>query len=236
MKLFSTGEVAKILNLPDRRIRSFVRAGFVAPGRGEKKSLRFTFQDVLFLKTAKGLLDSRVPPKRIVSMLSSLKRQLPNVKHLSSLKIYADGRRVVAWDGKARWQPDSGQFLFNFGARSVAQKVKLSPAPSKPDGKKLTAEHWFKLGTELESSSTNEAQQAYHMALALDPKRTDAHLNLGKLYHDAHDFPKAEAHYRAAAESDPEDPAPHFNLGVLMEDFKRPQDAARAYREALKLE
>jgi len=235
MKLFSTGEVAKILNLPDRRIRSFVRAGFVAPGRGEKKSLRFTFQDVLFLKTAKGLLDSRVPPKRIVRMLSSLKRQLPNVQHLSSLKIYADGRRVVAWDGKARWQPDSGQFLFNFDTRSVVQKVKLPVSAPKPNGKKLTAEHWFNLGVELEASSTTEAQRAYHMALTLDPKRADAHLNLGKLYHDAQDLTKAEAHYRAAVESDPEDPAPHFNLGVLMEDRKRPQDAMRAYREAVKL-
>ena len=236
MKLFSTGEVAKILNLPDRRIRSFVRAGFVAPARGEKKTLEFTFQDVLFLKTAKGLLDSRVPPKRIIRMLSSLKRQLPDDQHLSSLKIYADGRRVVAWDGKARWQPDSGQFLFNFDTRSVVQKIKLPPAPSKPNGKKLTAEHWFNLGVELEATSTQEAQRAYHMALALDPKRGDAHLNLGKLYHDAHDLTKAEGHYRAAAESDPEDPAPHFNLGVLMEDLKRPQDALRAYHEAVKLD
>jgi len=236
MKLFTTGEVAKILNLSDSRIRSFVRAGFVAPGRGEKKTLQFSFQDVLFLKTAKGLLDSRVPPKRIIRMLSSLKRQLPDDQHLSSLKIYADGRRVVAWDGRARWQPDSGQFLFNFGMRSVAQKVKLPPAPSKPNGKKLTAEHWFNLGVELEATSIKEAQRAYHMALALDPKRGDAHLNLGKLYHDAHDLAKAEAHYRAAAESDPEDAAPRFNLGVLMEDLKRPQDAIGAYREALELD
>ncbi len=52
MKLFSTGEVAKILNLPDRRIRSFVRAGFGAPARGHIKALRFTLQDVLFLQSA----------------------------------------------------------------------------------------------------------------------------------------------------------------------------------------
>jgi tetratricopeptide (TPR) repeat protein len=169
-------------------------------------------------------------------MLSSLKRQLPEAQHLSSLKIFADGRRVVAWDGKARWQPDSGQFLFNFDARGMAQKVSLPAHAPKPNGKKLTAEHWFNLGVELEASSTTEAQRAYHMALALDPKRGDAHLNLGKLYHDAHDLTKAEAHYRAAVETDPEDPAPRFNIGVLMEDLKRPQDAMLAYREALKLD
>jgi DNA-binding transcriptional MerR regulator len=106
MKLFSTSEVTKILNLPDSRIRTFVRAGFLAPARDETKSLQFTFQDLLFLKTAKSLLASRVPAKRIVRILSSLKRQLPDEQHLSSVKIYADGRRVVVWDGRARWQPD----------------------------------------------------------------------------------------------------------------------------------
>ena len=99
MKLFSTAEAAKILNLPDSRIRSFIRAGFLVPERNEKKDLRFTFQDLLFLKTAKNLLASRVSAKRILRMLSSLKRQLPDEQHLSSLKIYADGRRVVVWDG-----------------------------------------------------------------------------------------------------------------------------------------
>ena len=236
MKLFSTGEVAKILNLPGSRIRSFVRAGFLAPVRGEKKALQFTFQDLLFLKTAKGLLESRVPSKRIIRMLSSLKRQLPDDQHLSGLKIYADGRRVIAWDGKARWQPDSGQFLFNFDARSMIQKVKLPRLASKPMEDKLTPEHWFNLGVELEATSTQEAQRAYHMALEIDPKMTAAHLNLGKLYHDGAELQKAEAHYRAAFEGDPEDPAPRFNLGVLLEDLKRPQEALQAYREAIKLD
>ena len=236
MKLFTTGEVAKILNLPGSRIRSFVRAGFLAPARDEKKTFQFTFQDLLFLKTAKGLLDSRVPAKRIIRMLSSLKRQMPDDRHLSGVKIYADGRRVVVWDGKARWQPDSGQFLFNFDVHSVVQKVKLPRAASKPTEENLTADHWFNLGVELEATSTKEAQRAYHMELELDSKAVAAHLNLGKLYHDAGELQKAEAHYEAAAEIDPEDPAPRFNLGVLMEDCKRPQEAMSAYRAAIKLD
>ncbi|MGB7947809.1 MAG: tetratricopeptide repeat protein [Candidatus Binatia bacterium] len=236
MKRFSTGEVAKILNLPDSRIRSFVRAGFLKPLRGEKKTLQFTFQDLLFLKTAKGLLDSRVPAKRIVRMISSLKRQLPDDRHLSGLRIYADGRRVVAWDGKARWQPDSGQFLFNFDARSVVQEIKLPRERSRPVKEELTAEYWFNLAIELEATSTAEAQQAYHRALELEPEMSNAHLNLGKLYHDAKQLDKAEAHYRAAGASDAEDPAPRFNLGVLLEDLKRPGEAIGAYGEAIQLD
>jgi tetratricopeptide (TPR) repeat protein len=231
MKLFSTAEVAKILDLPDHRIRSFVRAGFLAPAGNKTKTPQFTFQDLLFLKTAKSLLASRVPVKSILRILSSLKRQLPDEQHLSSLKIYADGRRVVVWDGKARWQPDSGQFLFNFDARSVLRTMKL-PAP-KPAKANLTAQHWFNLGIEFEATSMEEAERAYLRALELDPKMSDAHLNLGKLYHDGGMLEKSEAHYRAAVEYAPRDATPYFNLGVLLEDLKRPREAARCYQDAL---
>jgi tetratricopeptide (TPR) repeat protein len=231
MKLFSTTEVAKILDLPDSRIRSFVRAGFLAPARNKTKTLQFTFQDLLFLKTAKSLLASRVPAKRILRILSSLKRQLPGEQHLSSIKIYADGRRVVVWDGKARWQPDSGQFLFNFDAHSVIRAVKL-PAPKRVAAD-LTADYWFNLGLELEGTSSEEAKRAYVRALELEPTMSDAHLNLGKLYHDAGMLKESEMHYRAAAEHAPREAAAYFNLGVLLEDMKRPNEAARCYEEAV---
>jgi tetratricopeptide (TPR) repeat protein len=230
MKLFTTAEVANILNLPDHRIRSFVRAGFLAPVK-KKTTLQFTFRDLLFLKTAKSLLASRVPAKRILRILSSLKRQLPDEQHLSSLKIYADGRRVVVWDGKAQWQPDSGQFLFNFDARSVMRTVNL-PAP-KTTKAILNARYWFNLGVEFEKTSTEEAQRAYVRALELDPNLSDAHLNLGKLYHDAGMLQQSELHYRAAMKCAPDDAAPYFNFGVLLEDLKQPREAARYYKEAI---
>jgi tetratricopeptide (TPR) repeat protein len=234
MKLFTTGEVAKILNLPGSRIRSFVRAGFLAPSQDSTKQLHFTFQDLLLLKTAKALLDSRVAPKKIMRMLSSLKRQLPGDQHLSRIRIYADGRRVVAWDGRARWQPDSGQFVFNFDALSVLQKIQLPRPNQRPLKQRLTADHWFNVARELETSSAKDAERAYHLALELDPKMADAHVNLGKLYHDAKEWQKAEAHYRSAAEHAPCDPEPYFNLGVLMEDVKRFPEAVRAYGDAIK--
>ncbi|MGN6735633.1 MAG: tetratricopeptide repeat protein [Candidatus Binatia bacterium] len=231
MKLFSTSEVAKILNLPDRRIRTFVRAGFLAPARDHTKSLQFTFQDLLFLKTAKSLLASRVPAKRIVRILSSLKRQLPDERHLSSVKIYADGRRVVVWDGHAGWMPDSGLFLLNFVPRCFMGEITVRC--SKRAKKDLGADYWFKLGTELEVTSAEEAQRAYRRALELDPNIADAHLNLGKLCHEAGQLGEAETHYRAAAGLASRQAAPYFNLGVLLEDLKRPREAVDCYKESL---
>ncbi len=235
MRSFTSGEVAKILNLSPARIRSFVRAGFIRPVR-ERRSLRFTFKDLIFLKTAKGLLESAVPSHTVVRMLSSLKRQVPPDQHLASIKIYADGRRIVVWDGKARWQPDSGQFLFNFTADTMARNLSLRENPQEINKAGLTAEHWFNLGVELEATSIDEAQRAYIMALEIDANMSNAHLNLGRLYHNANELKKAEAHYRAAGACAPQDPAPQFNLGVLMEDLKQPTAAMLAYREALRLD
>src|SRR5207247_7843272 len=79
---FTTREVAKIVELPEPRIRSCVRAGLLFPARNAGRRLHFSFQDLLLLKTAKGLLDSRVPLPRIRRMLASLRRQLPDDQQL----------------------------------------------------------------------------------------------------------------------------------------------------------
>jgi tetratricopeptide (TPR) repeat protein len=235
---FSTREVAKIAIMPDARIRSCVRADVLAPRRGRGGRLEWSFQDLLLLKTTKGLLDARVPLPRIRRMMASLKRQLPADQALSSLTIYADGRRVVAWDGTARWQPDSGQFLFNFDAQAVASKVggferPPPPAPEIPERPSRTAEEWFNLGCELDAASPKEARQAYHHAIELDPALADARVNLGRLCHAAGQPEQAEAHYRAALQQAPDDPVAPFNLGVLLEELGRVDEAIQAYRDAL---
>jgi tetratricopeptide (TPR) repeat protein len=231
---FTTRDAAKIVDLPEQQVRSCVRAGFLSPHRGPGRRLRFSFQDLLLLKTTKGLLDSRVPMKRIRKMLASLKRQLPTDQHLTSLTIYADDGRVVAWDGSARWQPDSGQFLFSFDVQAMAKEVALPPAHAASiPSRTPTAKEWFELATELERSSPQEAQRAYHQALELDPTLADAHVNLGRLYQEAERPVQAEAHYRAAIRHAPDDPIPHFNLAALFDDLGRPHDAIRSYNQAI---
>jgi tetratricopeptide (TPR) repeat protein len=230
---FTTRDAAKILDLPEQQIRACVRAGFLSPTRGPGRRFRFTFQDLLLMKTTKGLLDSRVPLRRIRRMLASLKRQLPDDRYLTSLTIFADGSRIVAWDGAARWQPDSGQFLFNFEVQAVAKHVALPLTPMVAATPALTAQEWFHLAAELEGPSPEEAQRAYHQALALDPTLSDAHVNLGRLYAEAKQLGQAEGHYRAAIEHAPRDPIPYFNLAVLLDNLGRADEAVRTYRQAI---
>jgi tetratricopeptide (TPR) repeat protein len=228
---FSTREVAKILALPEWRVRSCVRAGFLSPARGPQRHIAFTFQDLLLLKTTKGLLGAGVPLQRIRRILQSLKKQLPQEQEIWNVTIYADGKRVVVWNGAARWQPDSGQFLFNFAAQDVAQRLKF-PATKKP-APALNAEQWFDLACELEKTSPEESRRAYREALALDFSLVEAHINLGRLYQEAAEDEKAERHYRAAIAQDPHPTLAYFNLGVLLEQCGRIKEAVAAYEDAL---
>ena len=241
MTAFSTHEVAKIIGLPDSKIRSCARAALLSPARGPSGRLRWSFQDLLLLKTTRGLLEARVPPRRIRQMVASLRRQLPGDQALSSVSVYADGRRVVAWDGTARWQPDSGQFLFSFDAPSVATdqpapSPPATPAPARataPVSATRTAAEWFDLACELEPASPDEARHAYEQALALDAGLADAHINLGRLLHAGGEAARAEMHYRAAIQHAPADAIAHFNLAGLLEETGRASDAIASYQQAL---
>jgi len=120
---FTLREAARILEVPEARLRALARAGFLAPQRGPVGPLSFGFHDLLLLRTTKGLLESGVPMRRIRRIWASLRDQLASELPLTSISIHTDGEEVVASDGGARWRPDSGQFLLNFDASEIAERA-----------------------------------------------------------------------------------------------------------------
>jgi DNA-binding transcriptional MerR regulator len=232
--VFTTREVARIIRLPETRLRSWIRSGLITPPRGARRRFVFSFQDLVVLRTSKGLIDAQIPPAKVRRMLYALRRQLPAGKDLTGLSVYADGDRVIVTDGRTRWQPESGQFLLNFDTGSLVGRADKRPARPLPRrGLRLTGSQWYDLAAELEATSPDEAINAYQQALALDPSLAAAHINLGQLLHGRGDLRAAEGHYRAALAIDPGDPVAAFNLGVVLEDLTRPTDAEEAYRRAL---
>src|SRR2546422_10962865 len=121
---FSLREAARILDVPEARLRALARAGFLASQRGPIGPLSFGFQDLLLLRTTKGLLESGVPMRRIRRIWASLREQLSADLPLTRIPIHTHGEEVVASDGGARWQPDSGQFLLNFEASEIADAAR----------------------------------------------------------------------------------------------------------------
>jgi len=233
---FGTAQAARITGLAPPRLRQCVRAGLIVPRRDARGRLSFDFVDLVLLRTTKGLLERRIPVRQIRRVLDSLRRQIGD-RPLTRLSIFTDGDRVVAWDGASRWQPESGQFLFNFDAgRVVARAAKLARLPSPPSLPKLSAEQWCELAMEIEETSPLEARAAYHHALDLDPGLVTARINLGRLLHAEGNFKGAEAHYRDAVRHDPTSGLAWYNLGVVLEDGDRADDALGAYEQAVRFD
>jgi tetratricopeptide (TPR) repeat protein len=237
---FDTAQAARIAGVTARRLRQCIGDGVLAPERDAHGRPRFGFVDLVVLRTLRGLLAKGVPWPRVARVLVSLRRQIGD-RPLARLTIYADGRRVVAWDGRHRWQPDSGQFLFNFDAARVvrgAQKVAaIRPAPKRAPKRKApatgSAEDWCDLAVELEADSPEEACAAYRQALKIDPTLAMAHINLGCLLHAAHKYAVAEKHYRKALAGDDDQALGWYNLGVLLEDRGRAAEAVPCYEKAI---
>jgi tetratricopeptide (TPR) repeat protein len=225
---FTARDTARILKLTDDHLRVCLRAA----GFGTKVHGPYTFEELLVLKTARGLLDARIPGARIRRILDSLRRQLPEGRNLSSVTIYADGRRVVVWDGTTRWQPDSGQFLFNFSPAGVAEPAAL-PARRKAEPSSRTAADWVALALEWEADSPAEAQEAYRQALELDPSDVEAWVNLGRLCQDAGNLAQAEQCYQEALARAPGEAVACFNLGLVCEARGDCDGAIAYYRRAI---
>src|SRR5438874_5923583 len=142
MSGYRAREVARMLGLSIGQVRSYVRAGFLEPERGPRGELRFSFQDLVLLRTAQGLVSARIPPRRVRSALRKLKWQLPEGRPLRAVHIRAEGDRIIVGDGESRWSPESGQVLFDFGARELARKV----APLHPRVSGGDAGEWYERG------------------------------------------------------------------------------------------
>ena len=240
MYQYGVRDVEKLLRLPRSTIRSLIDAGFVTPARGPRNTLRFSFQDLIVLRTARALTRARVPSKRITRSIRQLRRLLPDSMPLSGLSISAVGDTVVVREGRARWQADTGQYLLEFEGGSHGSIEVIEPPrragrartrPVKPDAQSI-----FEQGLELERKDPNAAACAYARAIAANQSFADAYINLGRLLHEHGQLAQAERVYRSAIAACKGEALLQYNLGVLLEDMGRKREAMRTYEGALRVD
>jgi tetratricopeptide (TPR) repeat protein len=223
---FGVREVEKLLRLPRSTIRALVEAGFVTPGRGPRNTLRFSFQDLIVLRTAQALAAAQVPARRIMSSLKELRRHLPDAMPLSGLSINAVGDRVVVKEGASRWQAESGQYLLAFEGDPAAGGLKVIEPPAEPAASLLEDE--IDEGFDLhEAGRFADAEAVYRKALEAHGPDALLLFNLGVLLEDMKRKPEAIEAYQAALNVNPMMADGHYNLALLCEELGKAQQAIR---------
>jgi tetratricopeptide (TPR) repeat protein len=112
-------------------------------------------------------------------------------------------------------------------AESFSEAVKLNPRDQ---------EAWHNLGTARQRmGDLRGAAEAWEAQAALDPqKKNDKVLgNLGWIYYELKDFPKAEFHTRQALEIHPEDVWLQANYALILLVLVRPERAREHYQKAV---
>jgi len=239
MKAYSTREVADLLGISAARVRALLRSGIVTPQKSASGRVSFTFQDLVLLRTAKGLSDAKVPTRRINKALQALATQLPIDRPLSAVRVQIEGDRVTVRDNNTSWEPESGQAVLDFSIRELGERV----APLARDSVQRTlrtassADELFQGALESEQiGDSGDAEVAYRRVIAADPTHVAARINLGRLRHVAKVLDEAEQLYRQALELEPNHPTARFNLGVVLEDRGATTEAIDQYREAVRLD
>jgi len=230
----SLPQAARVLELPEARLRALARAGFFARERGPIGPVSFGFQDLLLLRTTKSLLESGVPMRQIHRVWTRLREQLAANLPLSSIRIESDGEQVVASDGSARWRADSGQLLMDFEAAAPPEtadraaefvRLRLVEGGRSADAAPPRAEHaaWI---TGPESVTPGDANDVF---------TADEWYEAGCELEES-DPEQAREAYLRTLELDPGRADAHVNLGRQLHVAGEPGRAEPHYREAVRID
>ena len=245
MQTYTLSGIQSMLGLSRAVITSLIAAGFVTPSRGKRREYRFSFQDVVLLRTAYSLQAAQISPRKIVRSLKQLKASLPSELPLSGLRIAAVGNDIAVKEGDRHWEAESGQWLIDFEVRPKQGSVSFlsrepqpapKPEPEPEEHADDDAAAWFERGVKLEAKSAIDAEHAYREAIRQAPSYVDPVLNLGVLLCDAGRCSEAVALYAQALRVCADEALLHFNLAIALEDLGRSDEALASYTTCMKLE
>lgn len=235
---YTLRHIEAMLGLDRRAVAALVAAGYVQPTRGPRNEHRFTFQDVVLLRTAHELRAASIAPRRLLQSLRRLRARLPAELPLSGLRIRAVGADVVVKEGDALWEAQSGQLLLDLEvAPAAAGSVALLRARGAADAAPAPdADDWFSRAQAVEAADAQAAAQGYRKALQADPRHEQAYLNLGALLCDEGRCDEAVQLYDDALRNGAETALVHFNRAIALEDQGDDRAALVSYERCLALD
>lgn len=232
--------IQEMLGLSRKVILNLVAAGFVVPVRGARNEYRFSFQDVVLLRTAYQLRQAHIAPRKLLSSLRLLRSRLPQELPMSGLRIRAVGSDVTVRDGSAQWEAQSGQMLLDLevmvaagnGVAFLQHTVAATDAAPTAE----TAAQWYQRATSLEAADPGAAEAAYRRVLDLQAGHADAVANLGALLCEQQRWAEAVAVFDAGLVLASGVALLHFNRGIALEELGHDDAALASYLQCLRLD
>jgi tetratricopeptide (TPR) repeat protein len=233
--VYTRAEVEKLLGASAARLRALEKNGVVVPTRrGSHRA--YTFQDLIALRTALGLISRGVKLRDVVRAIDALRTAIPRVKKpLLELKVVSDGAKVVVKSGQGTFEPTTGQMVIDFEVKQLREDVVRVLRPAVKQHRARLAFEMYKRASELDEDprTMDEAQKLYRQAIETDPLLAIAYTNLGNILFRKGDESAAEALYSKALAIDPKQPEAKYNLGYLMLERHELDVAIRYFQGAI---
>jgi tetratricopeptide (TPR) repeat protein len=233
--LYTVAEVARLFGYKPSRLRYWHRSGLLGPSARVEGRNYYTFQDLVGVRAAKGLLEQGVPLQQVRRSVESMREAFPKTtRPLSELRVLADGRTVLVQDDAGTYEPTTGQAVLDFRIDRLESDV-IRLLHFDHDDRSRAYEHYLEGCRFDEDERTyDRAEQEYHKAISLDPTLSNALTNLGNLEYRRDRLEAAEQYYRRALKCDPEQPEALYNLGFLHFERDEVDEAVCMFRDALK--
>ena len=216
-------------------IRAMVRSRYVRPARGPRGALRFSFHDVVLLRTGRQLLAAGISARRVGQALRAVRTQLPQDPPARGLSVTAAGGRVVVHEAGGRRDALSGQLLLAFEVRFEHGRLQLidtAAAPVAAGTSGEDCERAFAAALDLEHTDVEAAIDAYRACVARH-SHNGARANLGRLLHLQGRISEALSLYLDGGDADAD---LVYNRAVALEDLGRTEEAIAAYTRVLELD
>lgn len=234
--VYTRAEVEKLTGASNGKLRALERNGVVVPSgkRGSRRA--YTFQDLIALRAALGLLAKGVKVRDVVRAVSALKTAIPRVKKpLTELNVTSDGGKIVVRSAEGTFLPATGQMMIDFDVRALREDVVRVLRPAVKQHRARTAFEIYKRASELDEDprTMDDAAKLYREAIETDPLLAIAYTNLGNILFRKGDEAAAEALYSKALAIDPRQPEAKYNLGYLMLERHELDVAIRYFQGAI---
>lgn len=236
-RTLSRAEVAELFHVELRRLKAWERAGVVVPSGTSGGEAVYTFADLVAVRTARGLAEAGFATAQLKRAIDGLRLRMPELAQpLTDARVAPEGHSLVARAEGLRFDPITGQLVFDFDVKALRDDVVRVLRP-KVTRRQQEAYELYLEGLRLDEDETTRgrAEASYRKAIELDPGLATAITNLGNLRLVSGDRDEAEELYRRAMAADATQAEAPYNLAYLLVERGDHAHAVGLFEKAIAL-